>query len=154
MKFLHEGVPRKYLEARWEKPTLREPQLPEQLDYNDLLVRLLGSLNICSREHVIRQYDHEVKGKTVIKPLMGAQGVAPQDAAVMRLDFDSYEGIAISNGILPRYGDIDPYQMSAGSFDEAVRQIISVGGRLPNIIEENEPVLVGERQFLRAGFSV
>ncbi|MDY0093289.1 MAG: AIR synthase-related protein [Candidatus Vecturithrix sp.] len=136
VKFLHEGAPRKYLDARWEKPTLREPQLPEQLDYNDLLIRLLGSLNICSREHVIRQYDHEVKGKTVIKPLMGAQGVAPQDAAVMRLDFDSYEGIAISNGILPRYGDIDPYQMSAGSFDEAVRQIISVGGRLPNI-EEN-----------------
>ncbi|GAK53142.1 phosphoribosylformylglycinamidine synthase II [Candidatus Moduliflexus flocculans] len=135
LEFLHEGVPRKYLEARWEKPALREPQLPETLDYNDLLVRLLGSLNICSRENVIRQYDHEVKGKTVIKPLMGAKGVAPQDAAVMRLGFDSYEGIAISNGILPRYGDLDAYQMSAGSFDEAVRQIISVGGRLPNIAE-------------------
>ena len=136
MHFLHEGVPRKTLEAQWEKPDLHEPKLPEIDDYNDILLRLLGSLNICSRENVIRQYDHEVKGKTVIKPLMGPDGKAPQDAAVMRLGFDSYEGIAISNGIIPRYGDIDAYEMSAGSFDEAMRQIISVGGRLPNL-EEN-----------------
>jgi phosphoribosylformylglycinamidine synthase len=133
LDFLHSGVPRKILEAQWSKPDLYEPDLPEIKDYNQILLRLMGSLNICSREHVIRQYDHEVKGKTVIKPLMGPNGKTPQDAAVMRLGFDSYEGIAISNGIIPRYGDIDPYHMSAGSFDEAVRQIISVGGKLPNL---------------------
>ena len=133
LTFLHDGVPRKTLFAEWNAPDLREPNLPESLDYTDALRQLLGSLNICSRESVIRQYDHEVKGKTVIKPLMGRSGQTPQDAAVMRLGFDSYEGIAISNGILPRYGDLDAYQMSAGAFDEAVRQIISVGGRLPNL---------------------
>ena len=63
---------------------------------------------------------------------MGKHGKAPQDAAVMRIDFEGFEGMAVSNGILPRYGDIDPYQMSAGAFDEAVRQIIAVGGSLPN----------------------
>lgn len=131
LDFLHDGVPRKTLEAVWQPPMLSEPQLPKDLDYHDVLLRLVGSLNICSREAVIRQYDHEVKGKTVLKPLMGPGGQAPQDAAVMRLDFDTYEGIAISNGIIPRYGDLDPYQMSAGAFDEAVRQIISVGGKLP-----------------------
>jgi phosphoribosylformylglycinamidine synthase len=93
----------------------------------------MGSYNICSRENVIRQYDHEVKGKTIIKPLMGIEGKTPQDAAVMRLNFDSFEGIAISNGICPKFGDIDAYEMSAGAFDEAVRQIISVGGELPDI---------------------
>lgn len=131
LEFLHDGVPRKTLDAQWVKPDLREPDLPNDLDYHEILLRLMGSLNICSRENVIRQYDHEVKGKTVIKPLMGPGCLTPQDAAVMRLGFDSYEGIAISNGILPRYGDIDAYQMSAGAFDEAVRQILAVGGRLP-----------------------
>jgi len=133
MKFLHEGVPKKYMEAVWEKPDLQEPKLPENLDYNGILLKLMESDNICSREDVIRQYDHEVKGKTIIKPLMGENGKSPQDAAVMRLNFNNFEGIAISNGICPKYGDIDAYEMSAGAFDEAMRQIISVGGKLPNI---------------------
>ena len=102
-------------------------------DYTPTLHRLLASLNICSREAVIRQYDHEVKGRTIIKPLMGATGQAPQDAAVVRFNFESWAGVAVSNGILPRYGDLDAYQMSAGSFDEAVRQIVAVGGKLPNL---------------------
>jgi len=131
MDFLHDGVPKKFMEAVWEKPDLHEPELPENLNYNEILEQLMGSLNICSRENVIRQYDHEVKGKTTIKPLMGPDGKAPQDAAVMRIDFDSFSGVAVSNGILPRYSDIDAYQMSAGAFDEAIRQIIAVGGKLP-----------------------
>jgi len=133
MDFLHNGVPKKYMEAEWKKPRLSEPELPKNLDYNEILLRLMGSYNICSRESVIRQYDHEVKGKTIIKPLMGKKGNSPQDAAVMRLNFDGFEGIAVSNGICPKYGDIDAYEMSAGAFDEAVRQIISVGGKLPDI---------------------
>ncbi|ALD22435.1 phosphoribosylformylglycinamidine synthase subunit PurL [Hymenobacter sp. DG25A] len=133
MHFLHEGVPRKVLEAEWCKPQASEPALPTNLDYTDVLSRLLGSLNICSRESVIRQYDHEVKGRTIIKPLMGATGQAPQDAAVVRFNFESWEGVAVSNGILPRFGDLDAYHMSAGAFDEAVRQIVAVGGKLPNL---------------------
>lgn len=132
MHFLHEGVPQKYLSAEWVAPRWDEPEIPAINDYTDLIITLLQRENICSREWVIRQYDHEVKGKTIVKSLMGEQGKCPQDAAVLRLDFDSYEGIAVSNGIIPRYGDISPYQMSAGAFDEAVRQIISVGGSLPN----------------------
>ncbi len=93
---------------------------------------MLSSLNICSRESIIRRYDHEVKGKSIIKPLMGEKGFAPQDAAILRLGFDSYTGIAVSNGILPKFGDIDAYEMSAGSFDEAIRGIIAVGGKLPD----------------------
>ncbi|MCH2023832.1 MAG: AIR synthase-related protein, partial [Saprospiraceae bacterium] len=132
MHFLHEGDPQKVMYAHWEKLKLTEPVLPDHMDYNQILLNLMGSLNICSREAIIRQYDHEVKGKTIIKPLMGPKGKAPQDAAIMRFGFDSFEGVAVSNGILPRYGDIDAYQMSAGAFDEAIRQIISAGGRLPN----------------------
>jgi phosphoribosylformylglycinamidine synthase len=137
MDFLHNGVPKKYMLAEWKKPELFEPELPSNLDYNDVLLKLMGSYNICSRENVIRQYDHEVKGKTIIKPLMGIKGKTPQDAAVMRLNFDSFEGIAISNGICPKFGDIDAYEMSAGAFDEAIRQIISVGGKLPDINDKS-----------------
>ncbi len=132
LDFLHNGVPKKHLEAEWTGTDGTEPVLPAITDYNKVLLDLMGSLNICSRESVIRQYDHEVKGKTIIKPLMGAEGKTPQDASVLRLNLDSYEGIAVSNGIIPRYGDIDAYEMSAGAFDEAVRQIISVGGKLPD----------------------
>ncbi len=133
MDFLHNGVPKKYMKAEWKKPELSEPELPENIDYNEILLKLMGSYNICSRENVIRQYDHEVKGKIIIKPLMGKEGKTPQDAAVMRLNFNSFEGIAISNGICPKYSDIDAYEMSAGAFDEAIRQIISIGGKLPDI---------------------
>lgn len=132
MEFLHEGDPRKIMYAEWKKPTLQEPALPMVANYNETIVKLMGSLNICSRESIIRQYDHEVKGKTIIKPLMGPKGKAPQDAAIMRFGFNGFEGVAVSNGILPRYGDIDAYEMSAGAFDEAMRQIISAGGSLPN----------------------
>lgn len=139
MQFLHEGYPRKIMEAVWKKPDLKEPKLNENEDYNETIKKLLSSWNICSRESVIRQYDHEVKGKTVIKPLMGAKGKSPQDAAVMRIDHKSWQGIAISNGICPRYGDIDAYQMSAGAFDEGIRQIISVGGMLPDPEDKDAP---------------
>lgn len=137
MNFLHEGVPQKVMYAEWLPLDLKEPTLPKELDYEETLLQLMGSLNICSREQIIRQYDHEVKGKTIVKPLMGHTGKAPQDAAVMRFGFDSYEGVSISNGILPRYGDINAYEMSAGAFDEAIRQIISVGGSLPNTAEND-----------------
>lgn len=136
LEFLHDGVPRKHLVAEFVRPQIEDNHIPQCDDYTDLLHAVLNSLNVCSKEWVIRQYDHEVKGKTIIKPLM-ADGDSPQDAAVVRTSFDSYEGVAVSNGIIPRYGDIDAYQMSAGSFDEAVRQIISVGGRLPNTIEND-----------------
>ncbi len=131
LDFLHNGVPKKQLEAEWLTPVLNEPQLPSFENWNAILLKLMARFNICSKEAVIRRYDHEVKGKTVVKPLMGASGAAPQDAAVMRLNFETYTGIAIANGIQPRYGDIDAYEMSAGSFDEAVRSIIAVGGCLP-----------------------
>ena len=136
LDFLHNAVPKKYMQAEWKAPELEEPGIVD-VDYNDVLIQLMGSLNICSKDPVIRVYDHEVKGKTVIKPLMGEDGNAPQDAGVIRIDHNSFTGVAVSNGILPRYGDIDAYEMSAGSFDEAVRQIIAVGGTLPNPNEKD-----------------
>lgn len=141
LDFLHDGLPRKHLDAEWVRPHPPAPAIPADLEHADILKRLLASDNICSREAVIRQYDHEVKGRTIIKPLMGPRGIAPQDAGVMRLGFTGWRGLAVACGIAPRYGDLDAYQSSAGAFDEAVRQIVSVGGQLP------EPGKLGESTF-------
>lgn len=138
LDFLHNGVPQKKMIAEWQVPKFQEPENIKVEDYNEVLLQFLSSINISSRENIIRKYDHEVKGKSIIKPLMGEQGTSPQDAAVMRLEHDSFEGIAVSNGIMPKFGDIDAYEMSCGAFDEAVRQIIAVGGTLPNMKKNDD----------------
>ena len=150
LEFLHHGVPRKHLEAEWIPPTVAEPALPPDLDHGDTLLRLLGTLDICSREPVIRQYDHEVKGKTVVKPLMGPSGVAPQDAAVLRLDFDDYRGIAVSCGIAPRYGDIDAYHIVRRRLRRGGAPDRRRGRAAPRTGRRRPPVLVGMRQLLPA----
>jgi phosphoribosylformylglycinamidine synthase len=92
-----------------------------------LLLSLLSSLNIASKEWVIRQYDHEVQGGSVIKPLVGAANDGPSDAAVLRPVLSSRRGLVIACGMNPRYGDLDPYHMAACAIDEAVRNCVAVG---------------------------
>ncbi|HEY2826465.1 MAG TPA: AIR synthase-related protein, partial [Pirellulales bacterium] len=88
---------------------------------------VLGSLNVCSKEWVIRQYDHEVQGGSVIKPLVGLHNDGPSDAAVLRPVLSSRRGIIISCGMNPRYADFDTYHMAASAIDEAVRNCVAVG---------------------------
>jgi len=130
MDFLHSGVPQMRLSATWVPPQHSEPDFPEPADMGHALKDMLGRLNICSKESVVRQYDHEVQGGSVIKPLVGVSNDGPSDAAVIRPVLSSYEGIVIANGICPRYGDIDTYHMTACAIDEAVRNTVAVGGTL------------------------
>jgi len=88
---------------------------------------------VCSKEWVIRQYDHEVQGASVLKPLVGKDNDGPGDAAIIRPVLDSEMGVIVANGINPRYGEIDPYWMAASAIDEALRQIIAVGGNLSRV---------------------
>jgi phosphoribosylformylglycinamidine synthase len=130
MEFLHDGLPRMALKAKWIPPVYDEPAFPEPQDLGEALKKMLGRLNICSKESVIRQYDHEVQGGSVVKPLVGVKSDGPGDASVIRPLLDSFEGIVVANGICPRYGDIDTYHMTACAIDEAVRNTIAVGGTL------------------------
>ncbi len=127
MDFVHDGVPRLELEALWQPPEFPEPDFPEPADLGKELKGLLSCFDICSKEYVVRQYDHEVQGGSVIKPLTGAMNDGPSDAAVLRPDLDRYEGLVISNGVCPRYSDIDTYYMVFAAVDEAVRNAVSVG---------------------------
>ena len=130
MEFLHGGVPQLRLKARWRPPRHPEPDFPEPADLGQELKALLARLNICSKESVVRQYDHEVQGGSVVKPLVGAACDGPGDAAVIRPLLDSFEGVVVANGICPRYSDIDTYHMAACAIDEAVRNAVAVGGSL------------------------
>jgi phosphoribosylformylglycinamidine synthase len=133
MDFLHEGRPQWEREAVWQQPKYPEPDFSCPEDLGESLMAILGSWNVCSKEWVIRQYDHEVQGGNVLKPLVGVDNDGPGDAAVIRPVLDSAKGAIISNGINTRYGDIDPYWMAASSIDEALRQIVAVGGNLEKV---------------------
>jgi phosphoribosylformylglycinamidine synthase len=91
-------------------------------------VKILSSYNVASKEWVIRQYDHEVQGSSVIKPLTGIQNDGPGNAAVIRPKLNSDKALAISCGMNPLYGDIDPYWMALAGIEEAIRNLICVGG--------------------------
>ena len=92
------------------------------------LLAMLSRLNVASKESVVRQYDHEVQGTSVIKPMVGAGGIGPSDAAVIRPILDRDEGVVIAHGICPKYSDIDTYHMAANAVDEAVSNAVAVGG--------------------------
>ena len=133
MEFLHKGLPQLEREALWQPTKNPEPDFAQPEDLTDDLKKILGAWNVCSKEWVIRQYDHEVQGTSVLKPLVGANNDGPGDAAIIRPLADSKKGLIVSNGINPKYGDIDTYWMAASAIDEALRQIIAVGGTLDEV---------------------
>jgi len=133
MEFLHEGVPQLKLAAKWKQPKYQEPDFPEPANFNKALAQMLTRLNICSKESVVRQYDHEVQAGSVIKPLVGVANDGPSDAAVIRPLLDYMEGVVVAHGICPRYSDIDTYAMTACAIDEAVRNAVAVGADLDHL---------------------
>jgi len=133
MEFLHKGHPQVEREATWKQTHHPEPDFAPPPDLNQPLLQILGSWNVCSKEWVIRQYDHEVQGGSVLKPLVGKDNDGPGDAAIIRPLLDSERGVIVSCGINPGYGKIDPYWMAASAIDEALRQVIAVGGSLKKV---------------------
>jgi len=148
MEFLHNGIPQRLLNAEWR---VRSAELKETTPHSTLrtphsaLLRLLAHPDIRSKEGVIRRYDHEVQGGTAVKPLTGYANHGPSDAAVivprsgergvrsaelnsaLRAPHSALKGVALSNGINPRYTEIDPYHMAFAAVDEALRNVTAVG---------------------------
>ena len=146
MEFLHKGIPRRHLVGTWSRPSFPEPvaALPGLGDgyiapvgtaptwgpgLAQALLNILAHPNVRSKEDVVRLYDHEVQGGTIIKPFVGMGNDGPSDAAVLRpLDIaSSYRGLALGCGFNPAYGAIDPYAMAVAAIDEAVRNVVAVG---------------------------
>ncbi len=127
MSFLHDGRPPVVRDAVYQPPTDRSLSGSRHSTLDSSLFAILGSLNVCSKEWIIRQYDHEVQAGSVVKPLVGVACDGPSDAAVVRPDLTSQRGVVVSNGMNPHYGDFDPYWMAAAAIDEAVRNCVAVG---------------------------
>jgi phosphoribosylformylglycinamidine synthase len=133
MEFLHDGDPKITKKAVWKPRRHKKPKLGSARDLNGSLLSVLGHFNVCSKEWVIRQYDHEVQGGSIIKPLAGHRCDGPSDASVVVPKLGSSKGVAVSNGINVRFGMIDPYWMAGSCIDEALRQIVAVGGDVSKI---------------------
>lgn len=133
MEFLHDGRPPVVRDAVYQPPTeqplARGTTNPagSPTTVGETLHALLGALNVCSKEWVIRQYDHEVQAGSVVKPLVGIMNDGPSDAAVVRPRLTSSRGLVISCGMNPRFGDLDPYWMAVSAIDEALRNCVAVG---------------------------
>jgi phosphoribosylformylglycinamidine synthase subunit PurSL len=154
MEFLHGGIPQRVLEAVWKSTAEKEigRQVDRRAETADQrsetgnrrqetqksatvssflvsgLLSLLAHPNIASKAAIIRTYDHEVRGATVVKPLVGANCDGPGDAAVLQPVRTMARGVAIGCGVNPRYGEIDPYWMALACVDEALRNVVAVGG--------------------------
>jgi len=136
-EFLHEGIPQRQLRAVIPKEDVVSNQLSETKIVNrklstanikETLLNFLSSPNIASKASVIRIYDHEVQGGTVVKPLTGVEADAPSDAAVIKpIGTNGTKGIVLSNGINPEFGKRDAYQMAWSVMDEAIRNAVAVG---------------------------
>ena len=129
MSFLHDGRPPVVRDAIYSPSPVEPLEIPElSADENrESLLAVMGSLNVASKEWVIRQYDHEVQGGSVVKPMVGPQCDGPGDAAVIRPLLESQRGLVISCGMNPHYGDFDTYHMAASAIDEAMRNAVAVG---------------------------
>ncbi len=129
MDFLHDGRPPVVREAVYMPPEPAALKLTAEsiADFEGTLKGILGSLNVSSKHWVIRQYDHEVQGGSVVKPLVGVENDGPSDAAVVRPVLGSRRGIVVSCGMNPNYGDFDTYYMAASAIDEALRNCVAVG---------------------------
>jgi phosphoribosylformylglycinamidine synthase len=152
---LHDGIPRRHLRAEWSPPqlpiancqlTIDNCQLPID-NFSDALLSLLAMPETRSKESIVRQYDHEVQGGTLVKPFLGAANAGPSDAAVLiPLDAlraapnhpippgwfaitqsSNHRAIALSIGANPFYTALDPYCMAWAAVDEALRNVVAVG---------------------------
>ena len=136
LNLLSSGFPQWEFDADWQSPETRgmfEPVLNEPGNYRHLLCDMLSRPNLCSKEWITRQYDHEVQGSSVIKPLVGKDRDVNSDASVIRPVLTSGRGIVFTQALLPLYSQIDAYAMTTCTIDEAVRRLISVGGDLDQI---------------------
>lgn len=126
LEFLHDGLPKIQQKSTYTKPAFKAPDLPMLDDLTDSLLSMLARQNIASYEFISKQYDHEVQGGSVLKPLQG-RGRVNADTSVTRPVLSSKKGIVLSQGVNPSYTELDAYDMAACAIDTAIRNAISAG---------------------------
>jgi phosphoribosylformylglycinamidine synthase len=136
LALLESGFPQWEFEAEWVLPEyrgLKEPVLGPPEGHRRILLTMLSRPNIASKEWIVRQYDHEVQGTSVVKHLVGTERDVPNDGVVLRPRLDSLRGLATAQALNPTYSRIDAYHMTACTIDETVRRLLAVGGSLEHL---------------------
>jgi phosphoribosylformylglycinamidine synthase len=146
LHFLHESLPQMKLKALWDGPREREKwigqsfkKLDQGVDgqfYSSALLSLLSSVNIASKESLVRRYDHEVQAATHIKPFLGKQADGPGDSGVIWLyphGGEKQNAISLGCGMAPRISLWDPYVMGQFAVDEAIRNVVAAGGDIKRL---------------------
>ncbi|MDF1838303.1 MAG: phosphoribosylformylglycinamidine synthase subunit PurL [Planctomycetota bacterium] len=128
LEFLHNGTPKPLRKATWTKPDLADPGAPKIEDPKATLLGLLAQPNIASKEWIVRQYDHEVQGHSVIGPMSGRKHDAPSDGTVLQPCPESKKAVALGCAANARYGKLDPQAMAETVIDEAMRNVVATYG--------------------------
>ncbi len=127
MGFLHEGLPTMKLKAVWSPPVFDETPLGI-IDCSELLLKILSDPNVGTKESLIRQYDHEVQGRSLVKPFTGIGSDGPSDGGALKLAPGHPHAVSVTHGVCPRVGDRDAYAMAQCAVDEALRAHVALGG--------------------------
>ncbi len=130
MEFLHNGLPQRVMHATYQRAKFKDPILPNycEQDWIDRYLAVMGHLNVCSKEPIVRSYDHTVQGTSVLPPFTGVHQNGPCDAAVLRPLLDKPYGVVISHGLNPVLNRIDPYWGSVCAAVEALANLVAAGG--------------------------
>ncbi|MDO8658385.1 MAG: phosphoribosylformylglycinamidine synthase subunit PurL [Candidatus Levybacteria bacterium] len=132
MKFLHDGLPQRPMKTQKIEVLNTNTKIPAPENLTEILLKMISRPNIASFEFISKQYDYEVQGSSILKPLAG-RGRINTDTTVIKPLPDSQKGVIISQGFYPSYSDIDPYSMAASSIDTAIRNIVAAGGNIEKI---------------------
>ena len=127
--FLHDGRPTRSLTARRAAvPAAGSLPSRDGVDPTSALLGLLAHPSLRSQQDVVHGYDHEVLGRTVVRPYGGARDDGPSDAAVF-LPPGSTSGAlaALGIGVNARFGAIDARAMAWSVIDEAIRNVVATG---------------------------
>ncbi|KJR98906.1 MAG: phosphoribosylformylglycinamidine synthase [Peptococcaceae bacterium BRH_c4a] len=127
MDFLHHGLPRRELEACWAPPESGKADPGPVEDWSDFYCRVMSHPDVCSKEPIIRMYDHGVQGSNALPPLGGMDGGAPNDAVVVAPLYGRNYGMIVSHGLNPVLNNINPYHGSLWAAAEAVSNAVAAG---------------------------
>lgn len=132
MEFLHDGLPQRLMTARKREVVALVSTNINELQLDSDWVRsyqaVMAHGNVCSKEPIVRMYDHGVQGTSALSPFSGSQHDGPNDAVVIRPLLDRMYGLIVSHGLNPILNRLDPYTGSLWAAVEALSNYVAVGG--------------------------
>ena len=115
-------------------PAAPLPEYPADLEKT--ILDLVSQPEVASKDWVIRQYDHEVRGKTALKPIQGPIGKdVPGDSSVLKPVDDSWKGLALTTDVNPYLMEANPYHGTRSAVEEVCRNLAAVGARIDSLAD-------------------